>query len=224
MAFFDRRNERNAVCFFGQIDGHGPYERQNAYFYGLLRELNEGFRRLEKNNGRENFSRDGFVFSLERSENGIRLSVKRYSPDGREIVGAFTEESRLRRNLAACRKYAALMADSLAVYERRAAEQRTFLRNAGLCTEYRKRRREYNRQRKLIFSVYDRRPYEKIKKIVDDNPEILANEALYTPENLERARAEAETAEKCAALFGRRLEKATIAADSMRLRLARSGE
>ncbi len=32
--------------FFGQIDGHGPYERQNAYFYGLLRELNEGFRRL----------------------------------------------------------------------------------------------------------------------------------------------------------------------------------
>lgn len=210
--------------FFGQIDGHGPYERQNAYFYGLLRELNEGFRRLEKNNGRENFSRDGFVFSLERSENGIRLSVKRYSPDGREIVGAFTEESRLRRNLAACRKYAALMADSLAVYERRAAEQRTFLRNAGLCTEYRKRRREYNRQRKLIFSVYDRRPYEKIKKIVDDNPEILANEALYTPENLERARAEAETAEKCAALFGRRLEKATIAADSMRLRLARSGE
>ena len=80
------------------------------------------------------------------------------------------------------------------------------------------------RQRKLIFSVYDRRPYEKIKKIVDDNPEILANEALYTPENLERARAEAETAEKCAALFGRRLEKANIAADSMRLRLARSGE
>ena len=50
------------------------------------------------------------------------------------------------------------------------------------------------------------------------------NEALYTPENLERARAEAETAEKCAALFGRRLEKANIAADSMRLRLARSGE
>lgn len=150
--------------------------------------------------------------------------MKRYSPDGREIVGAFTEESRLRRNLAACRKYAALMADSLAVYERREAEQRTFLRNAGLCTEYRKRRREYNRQRKLIFSVYDRRPYEKIKKIVDDNPEILANEALYTPENLERARAEAETAEKCAALFGRRLEKANIAADSMRLRLARSGE
>ena len=52
----------------------------------------------------------------------------------------------------------------------------------------------------------------------------MANEAHYTPENLERARAEAETAEKCAALFGRRLEKATIAADSMRLRLARSGE
>lgn len=90
--------------------------------------------------------------------------MKRYSPDGREIVGAFTEESRLRRNLAACRKYAALMADSLAVYERREAEQRTFLRNAGLCTEYRKRRREYNRQRKLIFSVYDRRPYEKLKR------------------------------------------------------------
>lgn len=207
--------------FFGQIDGHGPYERQNAYFYGLLRELNNALVRLGKGDGGENFSRDCFAFSFERSGGKTRLSIKRCSPEGLEIVGAFTEESRLRRDLAVCEREISALRDSLAVCEQEAAGHGTFLRNAELCAEYRKRRWEYNRKKNLVFTIYDRRPYEEIKKTVDDNPEILADEALYTPENLQRAKAEAEEAEKCAAVFARRLENAEAAADSMRLRLAR---
>ncbi len=209
-----------SVIFLSLTD-YRFYNRQSEYVLRVLRELNNGFRCLKENGEDKAFYSDYIAFSLEKAGKGMRLDIKRYAPEGREIAGAFTEEKQLRRKLAACEKEISVLQDSVAFYERQATEQRTFLRNAELCAEYRKRRREYNRYRKMVFSIYDQRPYDKIKQIVESHPQIVADEALYTSKNLQEAKVKAECAEKCADAWIDRLTKTKDVADSMRLLILR---
>lgn len=208
------------AVFLQRLDGGNMYEQQTVYLSNLLREINRCFAELQQEGGGEmNFVCDDFVFYSELKDQKAKLKIRFYSPKGKEIIGAYTEESRLLRDLSVYEKEIFALRDSVAFYERQTTAGKTFLRNAELCAEYQKRRWEHSRQVKLIFSVYDRRTYEKIKKIIDDDPKIMADKDLYTPENLKKAQSSVNFAEKKTAVFLKKLERADTAADSLRKRL-----
>ena len=111
------------------------------------------------------------------SDTKIELNIVPYSSEGEKIIGEYKEDVRLRKKLVENEKKILLLKDSVSLLEEKIVKNKTILENAKLYSQYIKQKWEYDKNKNLVFTTYDRRPYDKIRKIVQEHPEIISEKA-----------------------------------------------
>ena len=185
---------------------------ETAYLKYMLNEINGCLSDMFKNEKAEvDFWYDNFRVNIKiTSDTKIELNIVPYSSEGEEIIGEYKEDVRLRKKLVENEKKILLLKDSVSLLEEKIVKNKTILENAKLYSQYIKQKWEYDKNKNLVFTTYDRRPYDKIRKIVQEHPEIISEKAQYEKNNLQKLQQEMIQAEENKSFLVRELDSIQV--------------